>query len=427
MGSLWREQLKPLRICLVSKEYPPEGIGGVPAYVYRLAHGLAADGHDVTLIAGAPANGSNSSLIHASSPSPRLYRVQDRKFPLPPPVRARGSGIWELLEHSWIVDRTIARLEGTQGPFDVVEMPNGGAEALFFSLHPHAPLVVRVSTPLKLTHQFKNIPPSRIGFPLHAFLESLPVRRADRIISHSRFNADYSAEVYGVPASEVHVIYLGVEVPKKSPPKSKEDGQTIRVLYVGRLQRRKGIHLLLQAIPLVARKLKHVQFNIAGLDTGDAHQMAAAVSDEIEQGTYEKAFNKIASPDALMATSFLGHVDQTTLYQLYAESDILVAPSLFESFGLMYAEAMAHSKPVVALRTGAAPEVVVHNQTGILVEPNDVTALANALINLATNREMRQELGRRGHKRAYTEFSVQRMVNETVDLYRQVTAAKSEQ
>ena len=418
--------MKPLRICLVSKEYPPEGIGGVPAYVYRLAHGLAADGHDVTLIAGAPANGNNSSLIHASSPSLRLYRVQGRRFPLPPPVRARGSGIWDLLEHSWIVDRTIARLEGTQGPFDVVEMPNGGAEALFYSLHPRAPLVVRVSTPLKLTNQFKNIPPSRIGFPLHLLLEALPVRRAHRVIANSRYNGDCCVEIYSIPASEVQVIHHGVKIPHDLSPKISADGKIIRFLYVGRLQKRKGIHLLLKAIPLVAEKMPNVKFTIAGLDTGDEHLMSNAISDNSRGMSYEDFFRKTAAPSATKATTFLGHVDQATLEQLYSECDILVAPSLSESFGLMYAEAMAHAKPVVAFRTGAAPEVVVHNQTGILVEPNDVTALAYALINLATNRELRQELGRRGYQRVHTEFSVQRMVSETVDLYRQVTTAKSE-
>ena len=114
------------------------------------------------------------------------------------------------------------------------------------------------------------------------------------------------------------------------------------------------------------------------------------------------------------------------MVQLYADCDILVAPSLFESFGLMYAEAMAHAKPVVAFHTGAAPEVVVHNETGILVEPNNVTELANTLIDLAMSKELRQEMGRRGYQRVCSEFSVQRMVDATEAHYRQVIAATSE-
>ena len=110
--------MKPLRICLVSYEYPPEGTGGIAAYVYQLAYGLAEAGHDVSVIAG-PASGdkqeigneSSSLSPPGSSRSAHLYRVENRRFPLPPPVRRRGGGLWNMLERSWTVDRTIARLE----------------------------------------------------------------------------------------------------------------------------------------------------------------------------------------------------------------------------------------------------------------------------------------------------------------------------
>lgn len=416
--------MRPLRICLVSREYPPEGIGGVASYVYRLARGLAAKGHDVTVIAGPDAEGSSSTSVHTTSPSPRLCRVKNCSFPLPPPLKSRGHLLWELLKRSWTVDRTIARLEGAQGPFDVVEVPNGGVESLFYCLHPRAPLVIRMSTPLKLSHQFKDVPSSRIGFPLHVFLEALPVRRADCVIVNSRYNADCCEEIYSIPKTEFHVIRHGVKVPHELPAKIESSGKTVRVLYVGRLQRRKGIHLFLKAIPLVAEKMPHVRFAIAGLDTGDACRESSAVSDESGGMTYEAFFKNTATPTAQLATSFLGHVDQATLEQLYTRCDLLVAPSLSESFGLMYAEAMAQGKPVVAFRTGAAPEVVTHKETGILVEPYSVCGLVHAIICLARNSTLRQEMGMRGYRRVRREFSEERMVNETVAVYRKVIAAR---
>ena len=126
------------------------------------------------------------------------------------------------------------------------------------------------------------------------------------------------------------------------------------------------------------------------------------------------------------ATTFLGYVEEGALSQLYADCDIFAAPSLSESFGLIYLEAMVHAKPVVAFQAGAAPEIVAHNATGILVELGNITELANALTRLAGDAEMRRKMGRRGYERARAKFSVTRMVEETVACYRRVRATRDD-
>ena len=412
--------MKPMRICLVSAEYPPEGTGGIAAYVYRLAQGLAEAGHDVSVIAG-PASGDKQEIGNESiSLSPpgsslpvHLYRVDNRRFPLPPPVRRKGGGLWNMLERSWTVDRTIARLERTEGAFDVVEMPNWGAEGLFYSLHPRAPLIVRLSTPLAQVVQLRKNPSTRLGIRLVYFLEALPARRAACIIANSRFNAHCCSELYRLPISKSVLIPHGIPVAPSPPVKRKADDKAVTFLYVGRLERRKGIDLLLQAIPQVVLNSPHCKFVIAGADTGDAPH----------GGSYQDYFDSFAPPAAREATTFLGHVEEGALSQLYADCDIFAAPSLSESFGLIYLEAMVHAKPVVAFQAGAAPEIVAHNATGILIELGNITELANALTRLAGDAEMRQELGRRGYERARAKFSVQRMVEETVACYHRVRAA----
>ena len=142
----------------------------------------------------------------------------------------------------------------------------------------------------------------------------------------------------------------------------------VTILYVGRLERRKGIDRLLQAIPQVVLNSPHCKFVIAGADTGDAPH----------GGSYQDYFDSFAPPAAREATTFLGHVEEGALSQLYADCDIFAAPSLSESFGLIYLEAMVHAKPVVAFHAGATPEIVAHNATGILVELGNITELANA-------------------------------------------------
>ena len=208
------------------------------------------------------------------------------------------------------------------------------------------------------------------------------------------------------------MIHHGISVPPIPPSKRTTDDRAVTVLYVGRLERRKGIDCLLQAIPKVISRASHCKFVIAGADTGDA-----------PHGTsYQEYFASFAAPTAREATTFLGYVEAAALAQLYADCDVFVAPSLSESFGLIYLAAMAHARPVVAFHTGAVPEVVAHSETGILVELGSTAELADALVRLAENVEMRQGMGMRGYQRVLTRFTAERMVEETVACYRQVIA-----
>ena len=184
----------------MSKEYPPTGTGGIASYVFRLAHGLAEAGHDVTVIAGPGDLNKSHRLTRPRGksgecgqtlptahlpPALKLSRVANREFWLPAPVRRKGRGLWNNFERSLAVDREIARLESARGPFGLVEMPNWGAEGLCYSFHPRAPLVIRLSTPLAQVSLLKGERSARLGLRLACFLEALPARRGARIIAHS--------------------------------------------------------------------------------------------------------------------------------------------------------------------------------------------------------------------------------------------------
>ena len=395
-----------MRICLVSREYPPEGTGGIAAYVYTLAHGLTEAGHEVTVIAGT-AGAREAAKDTDPCSSPRVYRVATRqRSSLPPRVR----GLWNLLEHGWTIDRTIAHLERTQGPFDVVEMSNWGTEALIYSLHPRAPLAVRLSTPIAVIYPLIRRSPARRVSRILTYLEGLPVRRAHCIIAHSRFTANYCAALYGFPVAQARVIPLGIKAAAVVSETPRSQCPVVTVLFVSRLEPRKGIDYLLQAIPQVVGSVPHVRFVIAGRDIGPAPQGAS----------YQEYFASFATTEAIKATTFLGYVDDRTLAQLYAECDIFVAPSLSESFGLIYIEAMVHAKPVVAFRAAAIPEVVEHGATGLLAALKDVPSLANALTTLAQDGDLRRDMGRRGYERAITKFSAQGMVEATLACYQQL-------
>ncbi len=106
---------------------------------------------------------------------------------------------------------------------------------------------------------------------------------------------------------------------------------------------------------------------------------------------------------------------------LMAGLDILLAPSLWEGFGLVLLEAMAQQTPIVASKVSAIPEVVTDRETGLLVEPRDINGLKDALSELLKDAALRQHMGLMGRDRLETAFSATRMVNETIEVYHTVT------
>jgi glycosyltransferase involved in cell wall biosynthesis len=105
-----------------------------------------------------------------------------------------------------------------------------------------------------------------------------------------------------------------------------------------------------------------------------------------------------------------------------AMSDVFVMCSLWEGLGLVFLEAMATSLPVLATRVSAVPEVVIDEKTGVLVPPRDVDALARAMVRLASDSELRASLGAAGRARVRSVFGLDRMIEETLIVYRDVLA-----
>jgi glycosyltransferase involved in cell wall biosynthesis len=186
------------------------------------------------------------------------------------------------------------------------------------------------------------------------------------------------------------------------------------VLFVGRFERRKGIDLLLDAIAPVIAANPSVRFVLAGPDD---------LPDG--SGSTHRARFEAAHPDLVAAGSvrFTGPVDGDELAVLLGEADAAVLPSRFESFGLVYVEAMAAGLPVVALADSGAEEVVTAGVTGFLCPP-DPEGLAAAILALAADPVEAAELGRRGRGRFEREFTVEAMADRFLALFSAVRARR---
>jgi glycosyltransferase involved in cell wall biosynthesis len=102
--------------------------------------------------------------------------------------------------------------------------------------------------------------------------------------------------------------------------------------------------------------------------------------------------------------------------------DLIVVPSRWEGFGLVTLEAMGYSLPIVASRTSALPEIIQHDKTGLLVPPEDPSALAGAINSLLSNPKRARSFGKAGYRRLGRDFTVDKMVEATLEVYAGVVA-----
>ena len=137
-----------------------------------------------------------------------------------------------------------------------------------------------------------------------------------------------------------------------------------------------------------------------------------------EKLSYKQAFlDNEAGAASRGRVHFGGRVGQQDLLVEYAAWDIFVAPSRFESFGLVFLEAMREGKPVIGCKAGGMPEIIEDEVNGLLVTPADGEALAAAILRLAGSAHLRADMGAAGRRIFAEKFTSERMADASVGLY----------
>jgi rhamnosyl/mannosyltransferase len=238
----------------------------------------------------------------------------------------------------------------------------------------------------------------------------LALRRADRVIVSSPALADQAAELQPIRA-KCEVIPFGIDAARWTRTGAvARDADALRqrhgtplVLFVGRMVPYKGVDVLLRAL--------------VGLPATTLLVGSGPLLDGMKRLAKELGLGEHAV--------FLDELDDTRMAAMYHACDVFTLPSVGtnEAFGIVQLEAMACGKPVVStqLPTGV-PWVNRHGETGLVVPPGDAGGLHEALGRLVGDADLRARLGEQGRRRVLTEFTVERMVQQTVSLYRAVVA-----
>jgi glycosyltransferase involved in cell wall biosynthesis len=235
--------------------------------------------------------------------------------------------------------------------------------------------------------------------PFHYFITRFALRRADHITATGLHLAE-AATRYAPAGKPVTVVPYGVDL-REFRPRPREARSEVVIGAVARLSKEKGLHSLLEAFAIVARRRAEARLVLAG--------------DGPERRRLERLAARLGLGERVR---FLGEVPHEEVPQVLQGLDIFAMPSTYEGFGVAALEAEAMEVPVIASRIHGIPDVVVDGETGLLAPPRDHKALAAALDRLASDADLRRRLGRAGRAFVAEHYSWEENTAQMEALYR---------
>ena len=348
-----------MKIAMVSP-YDFTWPGGVTAHVTQLARELGRSGHQVQVLAPhSPSRESQDADLHVPL---------GRSVPLP-----SGGSIARVSLSWWLYPKIRALLRKEQ--FDIIHLHEPMAPILPLCVLEFSDSV-NVGTfhaSYARQHLYRITHPiiKRWQQRLHG---NIAVSPAARRYVNNTFPGDYEIIPNGIDFK-----HFSTDV---APMPQYQDGK-INILFVGRLEKRKGLRYLLEAYGKLKWDLPNIRLIVVG------------------PGNPDKESYRVMSSQNLQDVEFVGRVSYDDLPRYYASADIFCSPATgAESFGIVLLEAMSAGKPVVASDIEGFRGVMTHGEQGLLVPKKDSNALAEALGMLARDPELRRKLGGNGNRLA---------------------------
>lgn len=412
-------QGRPLRIALLTYRGNPYS-GGQGVYVRHLSRELTALGHYVEVFSGQPYPHLDPGVPLTKLPSLDLWREPD-PFRIPRPDEFHGPlDVAELLM-TWTAAfpepltysvRAYRHLSKRMSEFDIVHDNQSLGYGLLALQRAGLPVVATIHHPIAVDR--------RLGLRAARGLRRITLRRwytflrmqrrvAPRLTALSTVSPLSQrdiAEDLGLPRQALTVIDLGVDADVFKPSGTRVPGRIVTTASAD--VPLKGLVQLLEAVAK-ARTERDLELVIVGQTKRDS---AAA-----------RTIDKLGLADCVR---FASKISEPALVDLLGSAEVAVVPSLYEGFSLPAIEAMACATPLVATRVGALPELVGADQrAGLLVAPNDVSELAQAIGRLLDNPAERESLGAAARARVLERFTWRGTAARTAQWYAETLANKA--
>lgn len=373
-----------MRIGIVTQSFPPAR-GGVAEHAWHTARELQRRGHRVTVITS------------RFTPFDEDYGLDVRRIGYDLTLPANGAFV--NLTVGFALRRRLRQIE-VECRFDVVHIHS--------PLEPILPLLALRTLAAPKVGTFHTYVSSGKVWPYDVFrgFVSASFRRLAGFVAVSEAAERFIA---GYFPGDYTIIPNGVDVSRFSPEQAalaRFRSPDFKVLFVGRIDPRKGLRYLLQAFPILYQQVPAIRFIVVGSG--------------ILRGYYERFLPRVFRP----RVHFEGFVSPEDLPRYYASADVFCAPALGgESFGIVLLEALATGLPVVASNIAGYNSVITDGRDGFLVPAKDSLAIAEALAKLQGNSALRQAMGSRGREKALG-YSWERVTGDLEKVYEKACAAK---
>ena len=258
------------------------------------------------------------------------------------------------------------------------------------------------------------------------------LQRVNLILGCSEYITEKIRTHFPQFAHRCQTLYNGVDISHfiyDEQQKKTSNKDSKQLLFVGRVSPEKGVHVLLNAFQKVVACYPEVGLKIIGHKIPAPYEFIAQLSDDSKVSGMASSFsgsylsylkNQLPSSSA-NKISFTGPIPHAELINHYRDADIFVFPSVWhEPFGIPTIEAMASGVPVIATKSGGITETIRNGETGLLVERGDAKALAEAIVSLLLNNEMRTKMGKAGRQRVSEFFSWERIIADLLVLYKKI-------
>lgn len=359
-----------MHLLYLCEEYPPPVTGGIGQVVKLLAEGLAARGHQATVV-GQYWVGERQEYEQHGVTVIKLPRPKKNKLTRNDLVRR------------WLLARDVRHLVRERN-VDIVESPSFMGDGAFLK-----PLVARRAHHVLRVHGADSAHVEILGHPgrrFSRFLEGRALRQSGSLVLVGKSAGLDYLRILEYPHHSCVIITNPVNTDKFKPTTQIREtpAPTPRLLYVGRVDPLKGVFALSEALPAVFKAIPNLTVRFAG---------AESYRDQAKRSGREIVADIVGSKCANQL-HFLGRLEHSELIDEINNATVCILPSLFENFPCAVIEAMACGKAVIASSRAHGEEVLVHNHSGMLVDPLDKAQMINTIIELMNDPGKRAYLGR---------------------------------
>lgn len=374
-----------MHICFLCNEYPPGLHGGMGSKFQVISRGLVERGHQVTVVG---VYRREQDAVE-NDRGVKVVRLAHTNVP-------RAS----FFTDGWRVRQTLMAIQRTT-PIDVVD----GTELSLASLPRSFPpaKVIRMSG----GHHFFAVTLGRRPRAWRSWIERRSFARADHLCGVSRFVIETTRQLLDLGRRPIEVLPnpVDTELFKPMPEIPEESGL---IVFVGTVCEKKGVRQLIEAMPSIVAAVPDARLLLVGRD----------YKDETGQ-SYLERYKALVPEDMRARIAFTGAVEHDALPRFLARARVAVYPSHMEAQGIVNLEAMAMGKAVVSSATGPGPELIEDGVSGLLCNPHDPQSIANRIVTLMRDAELRGRLGEEARRRVLGHFSEKVLIERNEAFHRQ--------